>query len=45
MDIAIFYSIWTVLLMVIFIGIAVWAWSGKRKRRFEEAAHLPLEDD
>jgi len=35
----------TLLLMLIFIGIVVWAWSGKRKKDFDEAARLPLDDD
>lgn len=29
----------------IFVGVLVWAYSGQRRRRFEEAARLPLEDD
>lgn len=40
-----FHAIWTVVLFVIFIGIVLWAWSSKRKKRFDEAARLPLEDD
>ena len=28
-----------------FIGIVVWAWSGRNKQRFEEAAQLPFEQD
>ena len=36
---------WTVLLLVIFIGIVFWAFSSKRKQDFDEAARLPLEDD
>jgi cytochrome c oxidase cbb3-type subunit 4 len=39
------HSIWTVLALVIFIGIVLWAYSGKRKARFDEAARLPLDDD
>ena len=45
MDAAEFHGLWTGALLVIFIGIVVWAWSGKRKRDFDEAARLPLEDD
>jgi len=45
MDIALFHSIWTVALLIAFIGIVVWAWSGKRKSGFDEAARLPLDDD
>ena len=32
----------TVLAFVAFIGIIVWAYSRRRKRDFEEAAHLPF---
>jgi cytochrome c oxidase cbb3-type subunit 4 len=39
------HSIWTVLALVIFIGIVLWAYSSKRKARFDEAARLPLDDD
>lgn len=35
----------TLLLLLIFLGIVVWAYSGKRKKGFDEAARLPLEDD
>jgi len=45
MDSALFHSIWTLALLVLFIGIVAWAWSGKRKSQFEAAARLPLDDD
>lgn len=45
MSVTLAHSIWTALLLIVFIGIVVWAWSGRRKRRFEEAARIPLEDD
>lgn len=45
MDIILFHSIWTVALLVLFIGIWAWAWSGKRRDAFDAAAHLPLDDD
>jgi cytochrome c oxidase cbb3-type subunit 4 len=35
----------TLLLMLTFVGIVLWAWSGKRKKDFDEAARLPLDDD
>jgi cytochrome c oxidase cbb3-type subunit 4 len=44
-DIGLFHSIWTVLLIIIFVGIVLWAWSSRRKSRFEEAARLALDDD
>lgn len=31
--------------MILFLGIVAWAYSGKRKTEFEQAAQLPLEDD
>lgn len=45
MDIGTFHSGWTVLLVAIFIGIVAWAFSGRRKQRFDEAARMPLNDD
>ena len=45
MDAGVFQGLWTGALLVIFIGIVVWAWSGRRKRAFDEAAHIPLDDD
>jgi len=45
MDAATFHSYWTLLLLAVFVGIIVWAWSSKRKKAFDEAARLPLEDD
>ncbi len=38
-------SVWTVVVFVLFVGIVAWAWSGRRKKDFEEAARLPLDDD
>ena len=38
-------GIGTVLAMVAFLGVCAWAWSGKRKQRFDEAARLPFADD
>ncbi|MBI5783183.1 MAG: cbb3-type cytochrome c oxidase subunit 3 [Gammaproteobacteria bacterium] len=45
MNLATFHSWWTVLMFVLFVGIIAWAWSGRRKRAFDAAARLPLEDD
>ncbi len=38
-------TIVTVLAFAVFIGIVVWAWSGKRRDRFSEAARIPFEED
>ena len=46
MDFSLIQSIWTVVVLVLFVGIVIWAWSGKRKQRFDEAANIPfMEDD
>ena len=45
MDMVLFHSIWTVLLLVLFIGIWAWAWGKKRKGTFDAAARMPLDDD
>ena len=39
------HGLWTLLLLILFIGLVVWAWSSKRKDDFEEAAQLPLDDE
>ncbi|MGW8368631.1 MAG: cbb3-type cytochrome oxidase subunit 3 [Gammaproteobacteria bacterium] len=45
MDIGILRGLLTLVLMLAFLGIAFWAYSKKRKKDFEEAARLPLEED
>ena len=45
MDLALIDALWTVVVMVVFIGIVLWAWSGKRKQRFNEAANIPFNED
>lgn len=45
MDINDLRAIVTVLAFASFIGIVVWAWSGRRKTAFEEAARLPLDEE
>jgi cytochrome c oxidase cbb3-type subunit 4 len=46
MDIvALVQSIWTLVVMIVFLGIVVWTYSSKRKSAFDEAAHLPIDDD
>jgi cytochrome c oxidase cbb3-type subunit 4 len=44
MDINDFRGWHTIVLMVLFIGIVVWAYSRKRKKSFDEAANLPFAD-
>ncbi|TSE34909.1 cbb3-type cytochrome oxidase subunit 3 [Tepidimonas charontis] len=45
MDINDLRVIVTVVSLVTFVGIWVWAWSRKNKARFDEAARLPFQSD
>ncbi len=44
MDINEIRSWLTLLLLAVFIGIVVWAYSKKRKQDFHDAANLPLDE-
>lgn len=44
MDINVLRGIITVVTLVTFIGIVAWAWSGRNKAGFDEAARLPFEE-
>ena len=45
MDAGLLHGVWTAALLAVFAAIVVWAWSGRRKRDFDEAARLALDDD
>jgi len=45
MDYSLFSSVMTVVMLVVFLGIVVWAWSAKRQAAFDAAARVPLEED
>lgn len=38
-------SIVTVVSLLTFVGIVVWAWSKRNQSSFDEAAQLPFNDD
>lgn len=40
-----FHSIYTLIALVVFVGICIWAWSHKRKKYFSEAEQLPFADE
>ncbi len=42
-DINTLRSIATVASLITFIGIVLWAWSGRNAKDFEKAANLPFE--
>lgn len=45
MDINDLRTIMTVVAFLTFVGIVAWAYSGRRKHAFDEAARMALEDD
>ncbi|MFG6665987.1 cbb3-type cytochrome oxidase subunit 3 [Halomonas sp. HNIBRBA4712] len=45
MDTGTFRGLITLVLIVAFLGIVVWAYSRRRREDFDEAANLPFADD
>ena len=45
MDINDLRGLLTAVLLFAFIGLCIWAWSGRRKADFDASAALPLEED
>ena len=45
MDAGLLHGLWTAAMIAVFAAVVVWAWSGRRKRDFDEAARLPLEEE
>jgi len=39
------FAWWTVFVLVLFIAIVVWVFRAQRKKGFDEAARIPLDDD
>jgi cytochrome c oxidase cbb3-type subunit 4 len=45
MDIDTWRGIWTLVVMITFVAICYWAWSSRRRKDFDAAAQLPLQED
>ena len=45
MNFTLLSSVFTVISLLVFLGIWYWAFAGKNKARFEALAYLPLEQD
>ncbi len=45
MELTTLRSLITLISFLVFIGIVVWAWSGRNRARFDEASRLPFSDD
>ena len=35
----------TLLALLAFVAVVWWAWSGRQKKKFDEASRMPLEED
>jgi len=44
-DYGFYSSVMTVVMLIAFIGIVAWAYSGRRRAAFDDAARVPLEED
>ena len=44
MSVAFVQSVWTVIAMVVFIGIVIWAYSKRRKTDFDQAGRIAMDD-
>jgi cytochrome c oxidase cbb3-type subunit 4 len=45
MTFTLFQSLWSIVILITFLGIVFWAYSSKRKSAFDEAARLPFDDE
>lgn len=45
MDYGTLQGIWTIIVMIVFLGIVIWAWSGKRKQEFKDASNIPFKEE
>lgn len=37
-------ALWSIVIMITFLGIVFWAFSSKRKAAFDEAARVPFDE-
>lgn len=42
---AVINGLFTLVLLILFIGIWWWAWSGHNREKFDEMARLPLQNN
>ena len=45
MDIGTLRGLGTLLVLIAFVSVTLWAYSGRNKARFDEAANLPFADE
>ena len=44
MSIGVWHGLWSLLILVLFIGIVAWVWSGRRKDFYEQAGRIPFDE-
>ena len=44
MDINVLRGIIAAVSLVVFLGIVIWAWSSRQRKRFDEASRLPFDE-
>lgn len=45
MDYSFLSSLMTVMMLIVFLAITVWAYDGRRRAQFDEASRLPFDED
>jgi cytochrome c oxidase cbb3-type subunit 4 len=45
MSIGVWHGLWSLLILVLFIGIVAFVWSGRRKEFYEQAGRIPFNED
>ncbi len=45
MNFTLLQSLWSIVVLITFLGIIFWAYSSKRKSAFDEAALAPFDDE
>ncbi len=45
MDAGTLRGVFTLIMLLLFVGICFWAYSSRRRKDFDEAAQLPLQGD
>lgn len=45
MDLGLIHGIWSLLILIVFIGIVAFVWQRDRRQHYDEAAQIPFDND
>lgn len=45
MDLGLIHGIWSLLILIVFIGIIVFVWHHKRRDHYDQASRIPFDHD